>query len=811
MDIKSSLMANSSNAPLVFMGGTCPGPKWRDRLTAQVQQAFRWYNPVVTEWTAKAQELEIAVRKEADILLYVLNPYQEGFYSLIEATEDAIRSEKKVVIGIIPTYEDKSFNDKQWNSLIAAKAVWERHGAVVKVSMEELVDWFSKYNPNVVDNSVITADELIKKSEQQEQAKAPVQPAAENTPKLQKAIVDEAKAVDSEKSLAKEGQTQPTNPAMSSESYDDNTPILSMEGWISKIFGSKKDNKKPTLKKFWNHQAVGIKNLTSTDDYVKFIKETLANPEWIKEAFGDKESISFSGPFVLFGGNDIVKNITESGKQLKTWAKVNAAKVDKFDQQLRKADDKIQTVYEGLTEDNDIVTTIPEMVRKEFGSITWPFRNRERTLAIIGGWFYQLEYVQGKGLKVVQAENKTKPIDIELKVSDIPQLAKAISENLETLTDISDDIGYPGIYEDEGYWRSQLLWDHLFEKDTDITNICNEIFAEGQAGEMAVFVESPIASYVRTCAKLLDIIISAGGYSISFEQRESSPLVLPEYLGGNLSQEGVWDTIVGLFKGNKETTWNQRLNTELKQTWCNRSWVEQHHVSKQIKNKSINEDLLGINPLTVENVVKRCNKFIGDFNRIVSLTKPYTVKLQGLDKEAARRLKGGADHDEVAKWFLGEFRKLRYPLGKQVVEIVNGNNFEILNQGEYRLVYPYKVTDTPLPELSVDDILKISEVITKLGDELTKFNNPRDLYPFFDLEDGSFDTDLFDYNESEAVEALGDALYFQGDDMSVLYELFYELEKGFDEAMNGLGKWLHLATGGKSISQESLDALISEM
>jgi hypothetical protein len=146
------------------MGGTYPGPKWRDRLAAQVSQNFRWFNPVVTEWTQDAQETEVAVRAEADVILYVITPYQEGFYSYFEMTEDAVRSEKPVVIAFIPSYDDKAFSESQWSSLMAGKRLLERHSAIVCTSMEELIDWFGKFNPASPESRLLDTQTLLRKA-----------------------------------------------------------------------------------------------------------------------------------------------------------------------------------------------------------------------------------------------------------------------------------------------------------------------------------------------------------------------------------------------------------------------------------------------------------------------------------------------------------------------------------------------------------------------------------------------------------------------------------------------------------------------
>lgn len=164
MDIESAL-ADTTGGPLVFMGGTCPGPAWRERLAGQVSQDFRWYNPVVSEWTTEIQELELRVRAKADILLYVITPYQIGAYSFFEIAEDVLKSDKTVVVGFLPSFEDKAFNEQQWSSLMAAKKLLLKYKNTVFTSMEELVDWFNNCNINNPGSQLLDPQSLIAKAE----------------------------------------------------------------------------------------------------------------------------------------------------------------------------------------------------------------------------------------------------------------------------------------------------------------------------------------------------------------------------------------------------------------------------------------------------------------------------------------------------------------------------------------------------------------------------------------------------------------------------------------------------------------------
>ena len=71
----------------VFLGGTCNGSRWRDRLIPLLD--IDYFNPVVEEWNDKAQQEEMLQRENCDYCLYVLTPKMEGVYSVAEVVDAA--------------------------------------------------------------------------------------------------------------------------------------------------------------------------------------------------------------------------------------------------------------------------------------------------------------------------------------------------------------------------------------------------------------------------------------------------------------------------------------------------------------------------------------------------------------------------------------------------------------------------------------------------------------------------------------------------------------------------------------------------
>lgn len=223
MGIRDALAAEG-NAPIVFMGGTCAGPKWRERLCGQVSQSFRWFNPVVDEWSEEAKEAELAVRAEADVMLYAITPYQEGCYSFLEMTEDAIRSEKPVVIAFLPSFEDKAFSEQQWSSIVSAKRLLERNNATVLLSMEELIDWFNRYNDKSPDGKLLDTTELLRKAAVQQDQPVDPKPAPVTAAGLVSSVQQDRAAEFSTPTKAEPGTTPAAGTAGTAEVKQEATP-----------------------------------------------------------------------------------------------------------------------------------------------------------------------------------------------------------------------------------------------------------------------------------------------------------------------------------------------------------------------------------------------------------------------------------------------------------------------------------------------------------------------------------------------------------------------------------------------------------
>lgn len=116
--------APAANA--VFLGGTANGSSWRDKLIPLLQVPY--FNPIVENWTIDDRAREDQAKQAAELLLYVFTPRQQGFYAIVEAVVDALRSNKKVVITFLDDGEGLKWDSHQVDSLAAIENLLQQPG-----------------------------------------------------------------------------------------------------------------------------------------------------------------------------------------------------------------------------------------------------------------------------------------------------------------------------------------------------------------------------------------------------------------------------------------------------------------------------------------------------------------------------------------------------------------------------------------------------------------------------------------------------------------------------------------------------------
>ena len=140
---------------MIFLGGTCAGDPWRDKIIPEIEKkGFEYFNPVVSDWTLDCIETENMMKNEyCDSHLYVLTPSMKGVYSVAEIINSAweVREHNfgSCIVGVMGTKED--WGEAQWKSLMATLDLIKNIGGespkIVAKTIEdpcELLDCYGK-------------------------------------------------------------------------------------------------------------------------------------------------------------------------------------------------------------------------------------------------------------------------------------------------------------------------------------------------------------------------------------------------------------------------------------------------------------------------------------------------------------------------------------------------------------------------------------------------------------------------------------------------------------------------------------------
>jgi Heterokaryon incompatibility protein (HET)/Nucleoside 2-deoxyribosyltransferase like/Leucine Rich repeats (2 copies) len=126
-----------SDKKRVFLGGTCNGSTWREKLKPQIK--IDYFDPVVEDWNEKAQETELRQREACDFLLYTITKEVEGFYAIAEVVEDSIKEPKRTIF----CYLEEGFSEHQIKSLQAIAKMVKRNGIQAFTSLEEVAKYLN--------------------------------------------------------------------------------------------------------------------------------------------------------------------------------------------------------------------------------------------------------------------------------------------------------------------------------------------------------------------------------------------------------------------------------------------------------------------------------------------------------------------------------------------------------------------------------------------------------------------------------------------------------------------------------------------
>ena len=142
----------------VFLGGTCNGSLWREKLISMLNDSVEYYNPVVPEWNEECRKREIQAREESDFTLYVISPEMTGVYSIAEATADVFLKNGNTIFavlfeavapydvhsGVAITQPRLKFNEKTYYSLYQTSKFLEMLGGIVFYSLYDVAEFLNR-------------------------------------------------------------------------------------------------------------------------------------------------------------------------------------------------------------------------------------------------------------------------------------------------------------------------------------------------------------------------------------------------------------------------------------------------------------------------------------------------------------------------------------------------------------------------------------------------------------------------------------------------------------------------------------------
>ncbi len=121
----------------VFLGGTCSGYKWRNKLIPMLK--CEYYNPIVKNWQESDRLKEVYEREHDDIVLYVITSGLKGVYSIAEVVDDSNKRPEKVVFCVL----NRGFDEQMSHSLEAVKNLVRDNGAYVCGNLTDVAKYIN--------------------------------------------------------------------------------------------------------------------------------------------------------------------------------------------------------------------------------------------------------------------------------------------------------------------------------------------------------------------------------------------------------------------------------------------------------------------------------------------------------------------------------------------------------------------------------------------------------------------------------------------------------------------------------------------
>jgi len=138
-------LGKSKGKKHIFLGGTCGTSKWRDEFIKKIDKdKYTYFNPIVEEWDEEARKEEERQKDICDYNVFVITPKMEGLFSIAETVEISNKRPETLIFCYIEKDDDKTFSEKQLDSLDKVKEIIENNGGRYLVTLDEVINFLNK-------------------------------------------------------------------------------------------------------------------------------------------------------------------------------------------------------------------------------------------------------------------------------------------------------------------------------------------------------------------------------------------------------------------------------------------------------------------------------------------------------------------------------------------------------------------------------------------------------------------------------------------------------------------------------------------
>lgn len=135
----------------VFLGGTCADSTWREELIPKLNEGVEAFNPVVSDWNPECQAIEDFHRATDDVILYVITPEGEGFYSFVEVTDDSNKRPESTILCILTEANDKKFEGHTLKCVNKTANLVQENGVLVFTDLQSLANYLNSLTKSNTD------------------------------------------------------------------------------------------------------------------------------------------------------------------------------------------------------------------------------------------------------------------------------------------------------------------------------------------------------------------------------------------------------------------------------------------------------------------------------------------------------------------------------------------------------------------------------------------------------------------------------------------------------------------------------------